>query len=80
MIFTDPVHGHGSQSLINLMLTGCATQNVFDGDKDLCGLMLKGISKQSSVGFLSYLECLRYLEVRYCCLSTDWLTPTNTVF
>jgi len=59
----DPVHGHGSQSLINLMLTGTATQNVFDGDKDLCGLQLRGISNQASVGFLSYLECLRYLEV-----------------
>jgi len=59
----DPVHGHGSQSLINLMLTGTATQNVFDGDKDLCGLQLKGINNQASVGFLSYLECLRYLEV-----------------
>jgi len=59
----DPVHGHGSQSLINLLLTGTATQNVFDGNKDLCGLQLKGIASQSSVGFLSYLECLRYLEV-----------------
>lgn len=59
----DPVHGHGSQSLINLMVTGVATQNVFDGDKDLCGLQLRGISAQSHVGFLSYLECLRYLEV-----------------
>ena len=56
---SDPVHGHGSQSLINLMLTGVATQNVFDGDKDLCGLKLRGISAQSQVGFLSYLECLR---------------------
>ena len=55
----DPVHGHGSQSLINLMVTGVATQNVFDGDKDLCGLQLRGISAQSDVGFLSYLECLR---------------------
>ena len=36
---------------------------MFDGDKDLCGLQLRGISRQSSVGFLSYLECLRYLEV-----------------
>eukprot|EP00092_Neocalanus_flemingeri_P068943 GFUD01084361.1.p1 GENE.GFUD01084361.1~~GFUD01084361.1.p1 ORF type:complete len:440 (-),score=114.09 GFUD01084361.1:267-1586(-) len=59
----DPVHGHGSQSLINLLLTGSATQNVFDGIRDLCGLQLNGISSQSSVGFLSYLECLRYLEV-----------------
>ena len=57
--FLDPVHGHGSQSLINLMVTGVATQNVFDGDKDLCGLQLRGISAQSDVGFLSYLECLR---------------------
>ena len=62
-IITDPVHGHGSQSLINLLVTGTATQNVFDGNKDLCGLQLKGIASQSSVGFLSYLECLRYLEV-----------------
>ena len=59
----DSVHGHGSQSLINLLLTGTATQNVFDGDKDLCGLQLRGITAQSNVGFLSYLECLRYLEV-----------------
>ena len=59
----DPIHGHGSQSLINLLLTGSATQNVFDGTKDLCGLQLQGIEKQASVGFLSYLECLRYLEV-----------------
>ena len=59
----DPIHGHGSQSLINLLLTGSATQNVFDGVKDLCGLKLQGIEKQASVGFLSYLECLRYLEV-----------------
>lgn len=59
----DPIHGHGSQSLINLLLTGSATQNVFDGTKDLCGLQLQGIEKKASVGFLSYLECLRYLEV-----------------
>jgi len=59
----DPVHGHGSQALINLLLTGSATPNVFDGEKDLCGLTLQGIQTQSSVGFLSYLECLRYLEV-----------------
>jgi len=59
----DPLHGHGSQALINLLLTGTATQNVFDGTRDLCGLELVGIREQSTVGFLSYLECLRYLEV-----------------
>merc|ERR1719341_3254204 len=46
----DPIHGHGSQSLINLLLTGSATQNVFDGVKDLCGLQLQGIEKKASVG------------------------------
>ena len=56
----DPTHGHGSQSLINLLVTGVATQNVFDGDKDLCGLTLRGIQDQAAVGFLSYLECLRW--------------------
>jgi len=68
----DPVHGHGSQSLINLLLTGNATQNVFDGIRDLCGLQLNGISSQSSVGFLSYLECLRYLEVGKFLKSPVW--------
>lgn len=68
----DPIHGHGSQSLINLLLTGSATQNVFDGTKDLCGLQLQGIDKQASVGFLSYLECLRYLEVGDHLKSPSW--------
>jgi len=68
----DPVHGHGSQSLINLLVTGSATQNVFDGVKDLCGLQLSGIASQSSVGFLSYLECLRYLEVGKFLKSPVW--------
>jgi len=68
----DPIHGHGSQSLINLLLTGSATQNVFDGTKDLCGLQLQGIEKKASVGFLSYLECLRYLEVGDHLKSPSW--------
>ncbi|XP_023336533.1 ubiquitin carboxyl-terminal hydrolase MINDY-3 isoform X2 [Eurytemora carolleeae] len=57
----DPVHGHGSQSLINLLITGSATQNVFDGTRDLCGMDLTGITEQSQIGFLSFLECLRDL-------------------
>jgi len=68
----DPTHGHGSQSLINLLVTGVATQNVFDGDKDLCGLTLRGIQDQAAVGFLSYLECLRYLEVGENLKSPKW--------
>ncbi|KAK6165696.1 hypothetical protein SNE40_022575 [Patella caerulea] len=59
----DGVHGHGSQSLINLLLTGKAISNVFDNDKDVCGLVLRGIPQQSVVGFLTLLEHMRYCEV-----------------
>ena len=31
-------HGHGSQSLINLMVTGHSTSHVWDGEHDLGGL------------------------------------------
>ena len=34
----DPVHGHGSQSLINLMLTGRAVSYVWDHEQDVGGL------------------------------------------
>jgi ubiquitin carboxyl-terminal hydrolase MINDY-3/4 len=34
----DGTHGHGSQSLINLMITGSSTSHVWDGDQDLGGL------------------------------------------
>uniref|UniRef100_T1IVP6 Ubiquitin carboxyl-terminal hydrolase MINDY n=1 Tax=Strigamia maritima TaxID=126957 RepID=T1IVP6_STRMM len=59
----DGTYGHGSQCLINLMLTGKACSNVWDNDKDISGLKLRGISTQSSVGFLTLLEHLRYCEV-----------------
>jgi len=59
----DGVHGHGSQSLINLMLTGTAVSNVWDNDKQVSGLTLQGIKGQSTVGFLTQLEHLRYCEV-----------------
>lgn len=59
----DPLHGHGSQSLVNLLLMGHAVTNVFDLDKDLGGIKLRGVPKQSSVGFLTLLEALRYCQV-----------------
>ncbi|KAH9524822.1 Ubiquitin carboxyl-terminal hydrolase MINDY-3 [Bulinus truncatus] len=59
----DGVYGHGSQSLINLLLTSQATSYVWDNDKDVSGLKLRGIEKQSTIGFLSLLEHLRYCEV-----------------
>lgn len=59
----DALHGHGSQSLTNLLLSGIATSYVFDGDKCLEGLILRGTPKQSTIGFLTIMEYLRYVEV-----------------
>lgn len=59
----DGVYGHASQSLINLMLTGKAVSHVWDHEKELMGLRLKGISDKSQIGFLTLLEHLRYCEV-----------------
>ena len=58
--------GHCSQELVNLMLTGKATSNVFDGQQDLGdGLLLRGVSAESPlpIGYLSELESLRYITV-----------------
>ncbi|XP_041622308.1 ubiquitin carboxyl-terminal hydrolase MINDY-3 isoform X2 [Vulpes lagopus] len=59
----DPVYGHGSQSLINLLLTGHAVSNVWDGDRECSGMKLLGIHEQASVGFLTLMEALRYCKV-----------------
>uniref|UniRef100_A0A8C5QW29 Ubiquitin carboxyl-terminal hydrolase MINDY n=1 Tax=Leptobrachium leishanense TaxID=445787 RepID=A0A8C5QW29_9ANUR len=61
----DPVYGHGSQSLINLLLTGHAVSNVWDGDRECSGMKLFGIHSQASVGFLTLMESLRYCKVGY---------------
>lgn len=55
--------GYGSQSLINLMLTGRAVQHVFDNDQDIGGLKLKGIDRQSEIGFITLMEQLRFCTV-----------------
>ncbi|XP_034950258.1 ubiquitin carboxyl-terminal hydrolase MINDY-3 homolog [Chelonus insularis] len=59
----DSTYGYGSQSLINLMLTGRAVGHVWDHDQDVGGLKLRGIDKQNTVGFLAFLEHLRFCEV-----------------
>ncbi|KAL9967773.1 hypothetical protein ACROYT_G026065 [Oculina patagonica] len=59
----DGNFGHGSQTLINLMLTGYSVSNVWDSSRTLSGLELRGIPKQSSIGFLTLLEAHRYCEV-----------------
>lgn len=55
--------GYGSQSLINLMLTGRAVQHVFDNEQDIGGMKLKGIEQQSEIGFITLMEQLRYCTV-----------------
>uniref|UniRef100_A0A8C3G261 Ubiquitin carboxyl-terminal hydrolase MINDY n=1 Tax=Cyclopterus lumpus TaxID=8103 RepID=A0A8C3G261_CYCLU len=60
----DRVHGHGSQSFVNLLVTGHAVSNVWDGDRECSGMKLHGIYKQASVGFLTLMESLRYCKVQ----------------
>jgi hypothetical protein len=64
--------GHCNQELVNLMLIGEATSNVFDGSRWLgddpsSGMLVKGIDGDKigvpPIGFLSELEPMRYLAV-----------------
>lgn len=61
--------GHCGQELVNLMITGRAVTNVFDGDKllgdaaDPEAFRLKGVERHFHVGFLTLLEVLRYAKV-----------------
>ena len=58
--------GHCSQEIVNLVLFGRATSNVFDGEQDLGdGMSLRGVGldSQVDVGLLSELEALRYVTV-----------------
>lgn len=52
--------------MLNLLLCGVATSNVFDGSKPMgdTGLTLKGIPSQAAVGYLTHLEALRYCQVK----------------
>ena len=54
-------YGYASQELINSMLVGKACSNVHDGDKDMGdNFILKGIHKQSEIGFLTLFEHYEY--------------------
>eukprot|EP00931_Biecheleriopsis_adriatica_P074242 TRINITY_DN48346_c0_g1_i1.p1 TRINITY_DN48346_c0_g1~~TRINITY_DN48346_c0_g1_i1.p1 ORF type:complete len:549 (-),score=121.33 TRINITY_DN48346_c0_g1_i1:45-1691(-) len=64
--------GHCSQELVNMMLIGEATSNVFDGtrwlgDDPSSGFLVKGVDSDRvgvpHVGFLSEMEPMRYLCV-----------------
>ncbi|KAL3504463.1 hypothetical protein ACH5RR_034304 [Cinchona calisaya] len=56
--------GHASQEIVNLLLSGKAVANVFDGRMDLGGgMFVKGISSTVDVGFLTLLESLNFCKV-----------------
>jgi len=79
----DGMFGHGSQSLLNLCITGAAVSNVFDDERDLGGYKLKGVKKQAPLGFLSFLEHLRYCEVGWYLknpVSPIWVLGSETHF
>eukprot|EP00055_Hartaetosiga_balthica_P014557 m.80495 g.80495 ORF g.80495 m.80495 type:complete len:427 (+) comp8622_c0_seq3:104-1384(+) len=61
--FVSYPFGHANQSLVNLLLTGEAVLNVWDGDRDAGGLVIKGIQKRGRIGYLTLLESLQYCHV-----------------
>lgn len=66
-------HGYCTQELVNLLISGRAVSNVFDGVKlleggegssdDSCATELRGITGASEVGFLTLFEWYKYIEV-----------------
>lgn len=55
--------GHASQEIVNLLLSGQAVANVFDGRMDLGGgMFVNGISTNVEVGFLTLLESLNFCK------------------
>lgn len=62
-VLIDPIHGHSSQCLINLFITGHNTPYLFDGERVVEGFALRGICEQPKFGFLTYFEAMRYCEV-----------------
>ncbi|XP_042031323.1 ubiquitin carboxyl-terminal hydrolase MINDY-3-like isoform X2 [Salvia splendens] len=65
--------GHASQEIVNLLLSGNAVANVFDGKIDLGdGMSVKGISTTVQVGFLTLLESLNYCKVGQYLKCPNW--------
>ena len=74
-------YGYASQELVNLLLTGRATTYTFNGKQIMdnqdtsTNLTLYGIEKRSSVGFLSVLHTVGYMDV-----GTNYLEPYTPVW
>ncbi|XP_019875967.1 ubiquitin carboxyl-terminal hydrolase MINDY-3 homolog [Aethina tumida] len=71
----DATYGYGSQSLINLMITGRATTYVWDNDQDVGGLRLQGIERQSQIGFITIME-----HLRFCTVGNYYKNPVHPVW
>ncbi|XP_044763826.1 ubiquitin carboxyl-terminal hydrolase MINDY-3 homolog [Coccinella septempunctata] len=71
----DETYGYGSQSLINLMITGRATTYVWDNEQDVGGLRLKGIAEQGTIGFITLME-----HLRFCTVGSFYKNPKNPVW
>lgn len=59
-------HDYCTQEMVNLLLCGRASSNVFDGERSLedgSSVMLHGIPSRCTVGFLSLFEAYEYLVV-----------------
>lgn len=54
---------NSSQELVNLLITGRATAGLHDGDRDLDGLVLQGVSTHCDVGLLSIYEHYDYMRI-----------------
>ena len=49
--------------VVCLDAAGTAVSNVFDGNRDLDGHALKGISRRCKIGLLTLFEWYKYVEV-----------------
>ena len=56
-------HGYCTLELVNLLIIGKAYSNVFDGDINVDGIILKGIPKRADIGFLTLFEHYKSLKV-----------------
>ena len=61
-----PARAHFPAQLLNLLLIGLGVSNVFDGDRDLGGMVMKGVHAKPALGYLSELEALRYAALPGC--------------
>jgi hypothetical protein len=56
-------HSYCTQDMVNLLIIGKAISNLYDGDIDIDGTLIKGIKTQSEIGQLSLFEYYNNLKV-----------------